>query len=129
MASATSATTAAATTMATTATVAATAPAGFEPTKDEWFALQKKMMGAYDHFDTCAKLATDLEKWNVDNHEYLVKFRGWSAAYPDKAKSLKAAAGDAHKAEMMTWAQKVGPATKCQSDAKVVAVLKEINAD
>jgi hypothetical protein len=131
-----STTAAIASTMASTsATVAATASTpdptagGFQPTQDEWFALQQKMMGAYDKFDTCAKLATNLDKWNADNKAYLTKFRAWAKTNPERTKTFKQAAYDAHKADMTSWPAKIGPAQKCQTDAKVGAALKAINEE
>ena len=134
-ASTTAAITSAAPSVAMTAAVTATAttvaavpvPGGFEPTKDEWFGLQQKMMGAYDHFDTCAKLATNLDKWNVDNKDYMTKFRAWVKANPDRAKVFKQDSLDAHKADMVDWPKKIAPAQKCQFDPKVGAALKAIN--
>ena len=102
---------------------------GFQPTQDEWFGLQQKMMGAYDKFDTCAKLATNLDKWNADNKAYLTKFRAWAKTNPERAKTFKQAAYDAHKADMTSWPAKIGPAQKCQTDAKVGAALKAINEE
>jgi len=118
----------------TAATVAATTTAtavagGFEPTKDEWFGLQQKMMGAYDHFDTCAKLAVNLDKWNTDNKDYMTKFRAWVKANPERARTFKNDALAAHKADMVDWPKKIGPAQKCTTDAKVGAALKAINEE
>ncbi len=102
---------------------------GFEPTKDEWFGLQQKMMGSYEHFDTCAKLAANLNKWNAENKEYMTKFRAWAKTDPDRAKTFKQGALDAHKADMVSWPAKISPAQKCQTDAKVGAALKAINEE
>ncbi|HEY1955141.1 MAG TPA: hypothetical protein VGH28_06000 [Polyangiaceae bacterium] len=120
-ASATAAETAAATTTATTE--------AFEPGDTEWFGLQKQMMGSYDHFSTCAKLAADLERWNTDNRAYLEKFRAWAHQNPDKAKAFKKTSLETHKADMADWPRKIRPAQKCQSDPKVIAALKDINQE
>lgn len=120
----------AATTVASVTTTATTAVAGgFEPTKDEWFGLQQKMMGAYDHFDTCAKLATNLGKWNTDNKDYMTKFRAWVKANPERARTFKNDSLAAHKADMVDWPKKIAPAQKCTTDAKVGAALKAINEE